>query len=170
MNGDMRIKTPALTLVLILAAFSLTAQDYKLGFSPGGSSLKVVLDAIASAKSSLLVACYEFTSREIAAALEDAARHGVEVRIVADFKASADRYSQIPILSRSGIPIRLDRRYEIMHDKFMVIDGDAIETGSFNYSEGAVRHNAENALWEWKVADKAALYAAEWRRLWDESE
>jgi len=57
-----------------------------------------------------------------------------------------------------------------MHDKFMVIDGDAIETGSFNYSEGAVRHNAENALWEWKVADKAALYAAEWRRLWDESE
>ena len=69
--------------------------------------------------------------------LEDAAHRGVEVRIVADFKASEDRYSQIPILSRSGAPIRLDRRYEIMHDKFMVIDGDAIETGSFNYSEAS---------------------------------
>src|SRR5208337_1393995 len=154
MYKDTRLKAPALTLVLLLAASPLAAQDYELGFSPGGSSLKVVLDAIASAKSSLLVACYEFTSRDIVAA----------------FKASEDRYSQIPILRRSGIPIRLDRRYEIMHDKFMVIDGDAIETGSFNYSDGAVRHNAENALWEWKVADKAALYAAEWRRLWDESE
>ena len=157
-------------LALFLAASPLVAQDYELGFSPGGSSLKVVLDAIASAKSTLEVACYELTSREIAAALEDAAHRGVEVRIVADFKASEDRYSQIPILSRSGVPIRLDRRYEIMHDKFMVIDGDAIETGSFNYSEGAVRHNAENALWEWKAADKAALYAAEWLRLWDESD
>jgi phosphatidylserine/phosphatidylglycerophosphate/cardiolipin synthase-like enzyme len=169
-GGRDRVRSHPITLVLLLAASSLAAQDYELGFSPGGGSLKIVLDAIASAKSSLLVACYEFTSREIAAAFEDAAHRGVKVRIVADFKASEDRYSQIPILSRSGIPIRLDRRYEIMHDKFMVIDGDAIETGSFNYSEGAVRHNAENALWEWKVADKAALYAAEWRRLWDESE
>ncbi len=102
--------------------------------------------------------------------LEDAAHRGVEVRIVADFKAAEGKYSQIPILRRFGIPIRLDRRYEIMHDKFMVIDGDAIETGSFNYSEAAVKHNAENALWEWKVPDKATLYAAEWLRLWDESE
>ena len=46
----------------------------------------------------------------------------------------------------------------------------SIETGSFNYSEAAVKHNAENALWEWKVPDKATLYAAEWLRLWDESE
>ena len=167
---DKPTKASAIMLALFLAASPLVAQDYELGFSPGGSSLKVVLDAIASAKSTLEVACYEFTSREIAAALEDAAHRGVEVRIVADFKASEDRYSQIPILSRSGVPIRLDRRYEIMHDKFMVIDGDAIETGSFNYSEGAVRHNAENALWEWKAADKAAIYAAEWLRLWDESD
>jgi len=166
----MRIKTPAITLAFLLASFPLAAQNYELGFSPGGGSLKVVLDAIASAKSSLRVTCYEFTSSEIAAALEATAHRGVEVRIVADFKASGDRYSQIPVLRRFGIPVRLDRRYEIMHDKFMVIDDDAIETGSFNYSEGAVRHNAENALWEWKVADKAAVYATEWRRLWDESE
>jgi len=165
----MRMKTPFVTLVLLLAAFPLVAQDYELGFSPGGGSLKVVLDAIASATSSLHVACYEFTSSEIATALEAAAHRGVEVRIVADYKASRDRYSQIPLLRRSGIPVRLDRRYEIMHDKFMVIDDDAIETGSFNYSEAAARHNAENALWEWKVADKAAVYATEWRRLWDES-
>ena len=55
--------------VLIIAAMTsvmaMGAQNFELGFSPGGSSLKVVLDSIASAKSSILVACYEFTSRDI---------------------------------------------------------------------------------------------------------
>jgi hypothetical protein len=100
----MRIETPAIALALLLASSFLAAQNYELGFSPGGSSLKDVLDAIASAKSSLRVACYEFTSREIATALEAAAHRGVEVRIVADFKASGDRYSQTPTCAASVFP------------------------------------------------------------------
>ena len=133
---NMQIKAPAIMLALFLVDSFLAAQNYELGFSPGGSSLKVVLDSIASAKSSLVIACYEFTSREITAALEDAAHRGVEVRIVADFKAAEGKYSQIPILRRFGIPIRLDRRYEIMHDKFMVIDNDVDRDGELQLQRG----------------------------------
>ena len=56
------------------------------------------------------MACYEFTSREIAEALEAAAHRGVKVRIVADWKASNDRFAQIATLKDTGIPVRLDRR------------------------------------------------------------
>jgi hypothetical protein len=91
-------------------------------------------------------ACYEFTSRDVAEALEAAAHRGVKVRIVADWKASHDRFSQIAVLQAAGISVRLDRVYAIMHNKFMVIDGDSLETGSFNYTTAADKHNAENAL------------------------
>jgi len=100
---------PLFSILLLLPILSypqtpLTAgASLDLGFSPGGTSLEVVLKAISSAKSTLLVAAYEFTSREIAEALESAAHRGVKVRIVADFKASKDKYSQILLGSMNGM-------------------------------------------------------------------
>jgi phosphatidylserine/phosphatidylglycerophosphate/cardiolipin synthase-like enzyme len=169
MTGRRAAFLPLLALLALLAPSQLQAKDYRLGFSPGGSALQVVLDSIASAKTSILVACYEFTSRDIAEALEAAAHRGVKVRIVADYKAAQGKYSQIRVMLAAGIPIRLDRKYAIMHDKFIVLDGDAVETGSFNYTDAAAKHNAENALWQWGVKELAAAYAAEWERLWAES-
>ncbi|MGA2546606.1 MAG: phospholipase D family protein [Rectinemataceae bacterium] len=165
------------SVLCLLTPFSLHAQTpiptgaaFDLGFSPGGSSLDVVLKAIASSRSDLLVACYEFTSREISEALEIAAHRGVKIHVVADFKAAASRYSQISILKAAGIPVRLDRHYEIHHHKFLVIDSVSIETGSFNYTTAAIKHNAENALVLWNVPPIASEYAREFARLWDESE
>jgi phosphatidylserine/phosphatidylglycerophosphate/cardiolipin synthase-like enzyme len=172
-----RITVMAIVFLVVLSSFELSAQtpipsgaSFDLGFSPGGSSLLVVLKAITSAKSTLLVACYEFTSRDIAAALESAAHRGVKVRIVADFKTAHDRYSQIPILKAAGIPIRLDSRYAIHHHKFMVIDSVSVETGSFNYTTAAIEHNAENALVLWNVPPIATRYTTEFERLWAESQ
>jgi phosphatidylserine/phosphatidylglycerophosphate/cardiolipin synthase-like enzyme len=143
--------------------------SYDLGFSPGRSSLAVVRKAIAASRSTLLVAAYEFTSRDLAEALEAAAHRGVKVRIVADWKAANDKYSQIRILAAAGIPVRLDKRYAIFHHKFMVIDGDSVETGSFNYTYAAIERNAENALVVWNARPLAEAYAREWERLWEEA-
>jgi phosphatidylserine/phosphatidylglycerophosphate/cardiolipin synthase-like enzyme len=172
-----RITVTIIVLFVVFASLGLAAQtplpagaSFDLGFSPSGSSLAVVLKAISSAKSTLLVACYEFTSRDIAAALESAAHRGVKVRIVADFKAAHDRYSQIPILKAAGIPVRLDAHYAIHHHKFMVIDSVSVETGSFNYTTAAIEHNAENALVLWNVPPIATRYTTEFERLWSESD
>jgi len=143
--------------------------SYDLGFSPGGSSLKVVLKAVASAKTTILVAAYEFTSREIASALATAQAQGVKIHVVADDRASKDRASVLGLLRDAGIPVRLDRRYAIHHHKFMVIDGSTVETGSFNFTEAAAKHNAENALVLWHVPSLAQAYTGEWNRLWAES-
>ena len=50
----------------------------------------------------------------------------------------------------------------------MVIDGTAVQLGSFNYSSAAVDKNAENVLLLKDVPGIAAKYAAEWKRLWNE--
>jgi len=171
-----RIIVLAIVFLVVLPSLELSAQtpippgaSFDLGFSPGGSSLDVVLKAISSAKSTLDVACYEFTSRDIAAALESAAHHGVKVRIVADYKATHDRYSQISILKAAGIPVRLDDHYAIHHNKFMVLDSISVETGSFNYTTSAISRNAENALVLWNVQPIAMRYTTEFERLWAES-
>lgn len=171
------ITLPVLASLLFFSFVGLSAQppipsgaSYDLGFSPGGTSLTVVLKAISSAKSTLLVACYEFTSRDIAEAIESAAHRGIKVRIVADYKASLQKYSQVSILKSAGIPVRLDDHYSIHHHKFMVIDSVSVETGSFNYTTAAIKHNAENALVLWNIPPLAKQYATEFERLWSESQ
>ena len=167
----------ALTIFLAIAGASwgenparvTSGVSFDVGFSPGGSSLVVVEKAIGAAKAEILMACYEFTSRDIAEALEAAAHRGVKVRIVADWKAAQERFSQTRVLRDAGIPVRLDHRYAIHHHKFMVIDGISLETGSFNHTTAAIKHNAENALVIWNVPQLARVYETECDRLWEES-
>jgi phosphatidylserine/phosphatidylglycerophosphate/cardiolipin synthase-like enzyme len=141
---------------------------YELGFSPG-SALSVVLHGISLTKESIYVACYEFTSRPIADALVAAFNRGVKVAIVADYKASLDCYSLIPYLAKSGIPLRRDSRYQILHDKFLVINAVDVETGSFNYTSAASTLNAGNVLILYNAPDISQAYLREWQRLWAES-
>ena len=56
-----------------------------------------------------------------------------------------------------------------MHDKFIVVDGQLVETGSFNFTSSAESRNAENVL---VLHDPvvAQRYGQEWGRLWAESE
>lgn len=141
---------------------------YEVGFAPYGTALSVVLHSIESAKTSINVACYEFTSRPIADALILASKNGIRVAIVADYKASLQRYSLISYIAQHGVPVRRDAHYSIMHNKFIVADQN-VETGSFNYTTAAIKSNAENAFLIYAVPDIAAQYLAEWQRLWDES-
>jgi phosphatidylserine/phosphatidylglycerophosphate/cardiolipin synthase-like enzyme len=152
------------------AASPLPGASFDLGFSPGGSSLQVVLSGIRQAKTEILVAAYGFTSKDIATALLDARQRGVRIQIVADRKANERKYSATTFLANKGIPVRLNGQYAIHHHKFMVIDGRHVETGSFNYSQAAVKSNAENALLLWNVPALAVRYRTEWQRLWAESQ
>jgi phosphatidylserine/phosphatidylglycerophosphate/cardiolipin synthase-like enzyme len=138
------------------------------GFSPGNAE-PLVIQAIDQAQHSIDMAAYSFTSRPIAAALIGAKARGVAIRVVVDKSQGHERYSKATFLMNAGIPVRIDDRYAIMHNKFMVIDGSTVETGSFNFTAAAAVRNAENVLVLRGMPQLAASYAAEWRRLWDES-
>ncbi|TDR82142.1 phospholipase D family protein [Paludibacterium purpuratum] len=171
-------RTLLLLTFLAQAAFAATpippGASYDLGFSPGGSSLTVVQKGIDSAKQEVLVAAYGFTSKPIAQSLVAAARRGVKVAVVADRKANQPaqngKFTALSYLAQQGIPVRLNGEYAIHHHKFMVIDGKTVETGSFNYSQAAVKANAENVLLLWNVPALASDYTREWKRLWQESQ
>lgn len=171
------MRTLLASLILLLASgLAAAAQPlptgatFEVGFSPRGQSLEVVLKGVESAKASILVATYSFTSKPVATALLAAHKRGVEVSVVADRKSNRGKYSAVTFLANQGVPVRLNDRYAIHHHKFMVIDGQHLQTGSFNYSAGAVNRNAENVLLLWNVKPLADEYTAEWQRLWQEGQ
>lgn len=161
----------ALAIAMATPAFANAAPVVSVGFSPshGHSALDVVLSAIKGANKSVDVAAYSFTSKPVATALVAASKRGVAVRVVADEKANDSKYTAVTFLANQGVPVRLDARYAIMHNKFMVVDGDTVQTGSFNYTASAATRNAENALLVQGSPELAKTYLGEFSRLWNES-
>ena len=162
---------PAFFVLLFLTTFA-SAQAIEVGFASHGhdaSAEDLILKAIASAKKEILVASYNFTDKAILRALEEAIKRKVSVEVVHDFDASKEKGDGTRAIDSTGGKVRLDHQYKIMHDKFMVIDGKTVETGSFNYSFSAHEKNAENVIVIWNDPKVASSYKTEWDRLWAES-
>ncbi|MGL4859494.1 MAG: phospholipase D family protein [Enterobacteriaceae bacterium] len=160
-----------LAMITAMPELTIAAPTVSAGFSPsaGKSALQIVINTIDSARRSIDVAAYSFTSKPVAAALVAAKNRGVSVRVVADEKANNDRYTAVTFLANQGVPVRLNAQYAIMHNKFMVVDSETVQTGSFNYTASAAQHNAENVILIQNVPTLAATYHAEFNRLWSES-
>jgi len=90
----------------------------------------IIVSLIDSARRSVLVAVYSFTSDQIADALIRAHRRGVEVRVVIETREADVRGSEYTRLKDAGVSVRLDGNADLMHHKFVVVDGEAVITGS----------------------------------------
>ena len=167
--GDQQIHTAA-PLLANTAQPSEGQAAIQMATSPDGGALDLVLAVIHSAKKSLCVASYSFTSKAIAKALLDKHRAGVVVRVVMDASQHAEQYTAATFLSNAGIPVRVNSRYALQHSKILLVDDDTIETGSFNFTQAAAKRNSENVLVVWHHPALAAQYMRYWQRLWDEGE
>jgi len=107
------------------------------GFRGGPDShLEAALDG---ARYEIDGAVYDFNLWSIRDALIRAHRRGVRVRLVIE-KDFLDR-EEIQELIRAGINIVPDQNEALMHNKFFVIDGSEVWTGSMNFTvNGAYRH------------------------------
>ncbi|MCC2644830.1 MAG: endonuclease [Burkholderiales bacterium] len=148
----------------------VSTANIEVGFSPQRTSLPLVLKTINSAKTSICVAAYSFTSKPISLALYNASKRGVKVQVVADAKSNGGKYSATTFLANQGLDVRLNRKYAIMHNKFIIVDNKTVETGSFNYSAAAAKNNAENVIVIWDNPSLASRYKSECNRLLNEAD
>jgi len=157
-------------LFFVLFAFpALATQDIEDAFSPDQGATALVVKTIGEANKTIRVAAYSFTSEPIAEALVNAYQHGVDVKVVLDKSQRNAHGSQFSYLTENGVPTRINDHYHIMHDKFMLIDDDILETGSFNYTKSAEEDNAENVLVIHSNSKVDKDYASQWKKLWDEA-
>ena len=113
-------------------------------FSPNRGSADVVIGFIDHCNQTIDAAVYAITHDGIAEALIRAHRRGVKVRVLMDYQMSTSKYADDEKLEAAGVAARRDTQSGLMHHKFMVGDGKAVATGSFNWTKGADRRNAEN--------------------------
>jgi phosphatidylserine/phosphatidylglycerophosphate/cardiolipin synthase-like enzyme len=110
-------------------------------------------------------AVYDFNLWSIRDALIRAHRRGVRVRLVAE-KDFLDR-EEIQELISAGIKIVPDQNEALMHNKFFVIDGSEVWTGSMNFTvNGAYRHL--NNLVRIRSSLLAENYQAEFEEMYTE--
>jgi phosphatidylserine/phosphatidylglycerophosphate/cardiolipin synthase-like enzyme len=138
-------------------------------FSPEGGCTDAVVREINAARHTILVQAYSFTSVPIAKALVQAHHRGVETQVILDKSQRTEKYSEADFLLHLGIPTRIDDKHAIAHNKIMVIDGQVVITGSFNFTTAAEQHNAENLL-VIRDASLANQYTANWHAHFDHSE
>jgi phosphatidylserine/phosphatidylglycerophosphate/cardiolipin synthase-like enzyme len=157
-------------LIALVFAAPASGAEVEVCFAPplAGSCdpLTTVLQAIDASRSTIRLQMYSLTLQEIVSALVRAKRRGVDVRVIVDNdQLHHDRSdsSRVTNLASAGVPVLVDTVPGLMHDKIMVIDGESVLTGSFNYTWSAEHWNAENLL----VLHDPAL-AAQYQRNWNQ--
>lgn len=129
-------------------------------FSPRGGAEAAVVSELAKAKTEVFVMTYQLTSKSISAALVNAQMRGVKVNLIVD-KGQKDVKCCARDVDKT-IPVKVDSKHAIFHDKVIVIDGQTVITGSFNFSDSAEQRNAENML-VLRDPDLAKRYIANWQ-------
>jgi phosphatidylserine/phosphatidylglycerophosphate/cardiolipin synthase-like enzyme len=143
----------------------LLAQEkprWAVHFSPKGGCMEAIIQEVDRARSSVLVQAYSFTSSPIARALLDAHKRGVKVEAILDKSQRREKYSEADFFYNQRIPVKIDAAHAIAHNKVMILDGETVITGSFNFTKAAEEKNAENLL---IIRDRrlAELYIKNWR-------
>jgi phosphatidylserine/phosphatidylglycerophosphate/cardiolipin synthase-like enzyme len=135
---------------------------WEVYFSPHGGCTDAILRELDRAGTSVLVQAYSFTSSPIAKGLLNAQKRGVKVEVILDKGQRREKYSSADFLVNSRISTLIDSHHAIAHNKVIIIDGETVITGSFNFTKAAEDKNAENLL---VIRDRklASAYAKNWR-------
>lgn len=148
------LKKPLLICLLLFSfivssyaeTYPATPSNIQVCFTPGQDCIAQITDVLDAAKQSILVQAYSFTSIPIAEHLIAAKNRGVIVKVILDKSQKSQKYSAARLLLNYAIPVWIDYKPAIAHNKIMIVDGMKVITGSFNFTKAAEEKNAENLL------------------------
>ena len=135
-------------------------------FSPGAEG--EVVSFIRSAKESVDVEMYVFTSNVVAREIGDAVKRGVRVRVILEPRVEDSRkQAMFNTLAALGADVRwASFGYKLTHSKFVVVDGKRALLGSIIFSESALNYNreADVEVEGEKVKELASAFEGDWQK------
>jgi phosphatidylserine/phosphatidylglycerophosphate/cardiolipin synthase-like enzyme len=141
------MKKVLLGIFFLLLSRAALADDISVCFTPGQNCTQQIVDVIDNTQKTLFIQAYQFTSPPISKAVVLAKRRGVDVKLILDkSQYSQGKYCSALFFAHEGVPVWIDYKPNIAHNKIMVSDNTKIVTGSFNFSINAQERNAENML------------------------
>lgn len=140
-------------------------------FAPEEEVAPIIARLIEDGRNEILFLAFSFTHEAIGEAMLERAEDGVTIRGVFERVGSETPFSYYPVFRDAGLPalsVRQDGNPRIMHHKVIVIDGETVILGSFNFSASANDSNDENVL---IVHDPAfaTFFVEEFGIVWEEA-
>lgn len=123
-------------MICLLAAISLF-------FSPNGGCEEAIVKQIKSAKTSVWIEAYSFTSKPIIQAVLDAHARKVDIQVILDKSWQTESPNAEAQLVAAGVPVLIDSKHAIAHAKIIIIDGQKAFLGSYNFTGQASHSNHE---------------------------
>lgn len=127
------------------AAIETRSPSVTTCFTPTQACATLIVSILDHAQSQIRLQAYGFTAAPILTALVSAKGRGVDVIVILD--KSDDRVSSrsgADFVARAGIPVFIDYRPAIAHNKVVVVDKHIVVTGSYNFTAAAEHRNTEN--------------------------
>ena len=116
-------------------------------FSPDDGVEAALLDLIVNANRSIDFMSFTFTSDPLGSALRERAAAGIGVRGVMDSDQIVSGLgSEYSAFRQAGLDIRSDGLAGQMHHKVLILDGQVVVLGSYNFTRAAESRNDENLL------------------------
>ena len=144
------MKKRFITVSLLFGFFLLSAcycpKILGTHFPPYDDSHKPIISLYDNAEKYIHLAIYSLTRDEFADALVRAHKRGIEVEVLIDKGQALDRKADDKMLEAAGIGLRRSKGDGSMLNKFAVIDGIIVYTGSYNHSDRAIAKNDENCI------------------------
>lgn len=126
---------------------------------------ELIAEDLSLAEVAVDIAAFELDSEPITNALIALEARGVPVRVVTDTDYADE--SAVRRLRRNGISVVEDKGTALMHNKFIVIDGQIVWTGSMNFTSNGVYCNNNNLV-RLVSAELAVNYRTEMSEMYDD--
>ncbi len=152
-------------VVCVTAASPVQRSDVAVFFSRVDNPQAAIVRALDGAGQTVHIAMYYFTDAKLAEAVVRAHQRGVQTYVYLDKSQVDHQYAKARYLATKGIPVRISSNPAIMHNKFAIIDGSTIITGSYNWTKSAYQRNDENLLII-HLPDVAQRYKQRFASLW----
>lgn len=166
LQGSFGPRSPANTPNQRLTVGGVRVENY---FSPEDGVMDRIRAQVARATTSVHFMAFSYTDYSLAEVMIDRAANGADVKGIFEVRGANTEFSECNTLLGEGIDVRLDGNPYTFHHKVIIVDGETLITGSFNYSDSATEENDENLL---VIHDPtvASLYEAEFNARWAEAQ
>lgn len=135
-------------------------------FSPDDHVQAALIDLLDNSQTSIYFLAYSFTADPLAEAIRRRAAAGIKVLGVMEAgQVATNKGTEYDAFRAAGLDVRLDENQGLMHHKVMVIDGQIVVMGSYNFSASAENTNDENVIVIYNP-DIAAQYLQEFQRVY----
>lgn len=143
-NGLYGAGSPANTPFPVVTADGRLVEVY---FSPDDGVAEQLIEMVSGAAQSIDFLAFSFTSDDLAEAMISRDTDGVRVRgVFEEAQVKSNIGGEYDHLRQAGLDVHLDGNPGQMHHKVIIVDGEIVSFGSYNFSYNAENKNDENVM------------------------